>query len=149
MARSARQIAQATMRDSAAMRTIAILTMLFLPGTAVAVSSTSPTLYLLESQSDVRAIVVLLQHDHVQLDTEWRQQWQCVKLHLDILCGSNPADRARAWFLVVLAASSGKRCGPPARWRFGTPRSAYKGRVAGVFQGLTQFTGGSKLTNRD
>jgi hypothetical protein len=74
MARSARQIAQATMRDSAAMRTIAVLTMLFLPGTAVAVSSASLRLCPLKSQSNVLAIVVLLQHDHVQLDTEWRQQ---------------------------------------------------------------------------
>jgi hypothetical protein len=41
IAQSARQIAEATMRDSAAMRTIAVLTMLFLPGTAVAVSETS------------------------------------------------------------------------------------------------------------
>jgi hypothetical protein len=41
IARSARQIAEATMRDSAAMRTIAVLTMLFLPGTAVAVSGNS------------------------------------------------------------------------------------------------------------
>ena len=133
MARSARQIAQATMRDSAAMRTIAVLTMLFLPGTAVAVSSASPRLCSL-SQSDVRVIVVLLQHDHVQLDTEWRQQWQCVKLHLDILCGSNPADRAGTWGLVVLATSSGKRCRSPARWRFGTARSAHKGHVAGFFK---------------
>jgi hypothetical protein len=140
MARSARQIAQATMRDSAAMRTIAVLTMLFLPGTAVAVSSASPRLCPLKSQSDVRAIVVLLQHDHVQLDTEWRRQWQCVKLPLGILCGSNPADRAGAWFLVVLATSSGKRCRFPARWRFGTARPTHQGRVAGGFQGLTQFT---------
>jgi hypothetical protein len=47
MARSARQIAEATRRDSAAMRTIAVLTMLFLPGTAVAVSS-APKIMRLE-----------------------------------------------------------------------------------------------------
>jgi hypothetical protein len=141
MARSARQIAQATMRDSAAMRTIAVLTMLFLPGTAVAVSSASLRLCPLKSQSNVRAIIVLLQHDHVQLDTEWRQQWQCVKLHLDILCGSNPADRTGTWCLVVLATSPGKRRGSPARWRLGKARSTHKGRIAGnFFQGLTQFT---------
>ena len=139
MARNARQIAEATMRDSAAMRTIAVLTMLFLPGTAVAVSSASPSPCALKSHSDVCAIVVLLQHDHVQLDTEWRRQWPCVKLHLGVLCCNNPADRACAWFLVVLATSSGKTRESP-RWRFGAARSTYKGRVAGIFEGLIRFT---------
>ena len=37
IAASAREIAKATMSDSASMKTIAILTMVFLPGTAVAV----------------------------------------------------------------------------------------------------------------
>jgi hypothetical protein len=139
MARSARQIAETTMRDSAAMRTIAVMTMLFLPGTAVAVSSASPRPCALKSQSDVRYIVVLLQHDHVQLDTERRQQWQCVKLHLGVLCGSNPPDRTSAWFLVVLATRSGKTRESPARWRFRAAGFAYKGSIAGGFEGVIRF----------
>jgi len=38
IAEASARMAEATMKDSASMKTIAILTMLFLPGTAVAVS---------------------------------------------------------------------------------------------------------------
>lgn len=58
IAQNSREIAEATLRDSSAMRTIAILTMVFLPGTAVAVG-----------RSDVYCcltnILDIFQHDNV------------------------------------------------------------------------------------
>lgn len=66
IAQTSRQIAEATMRDSAAMRTIAILTMIFLPGTAVAVSRSGT--YLRPDYRLTRLAAVLLQHHHVQLE---------------------------------------------------------------------------------
>lgn len=91
---SSRRIAEATLRDAASMRTIAVMTMVFLPGTAIAVSRNRIAYNLLEARfmasplfsigwsgfivrsahvtDSELPLAVLLQYDHVQLGPFFR-----------------------------------------------------------------------------
>jgi hypothetical protein len=66
IAKSTSQVAEETRQDSAAMKTIAVLTLTFLPGTAISVSI---ALVLLRGH-DPNNLAVLLQHEqYVQLQS--------------------------------------------------------------------------------
>jgi hypothetical protein len=82
------QIAEATRKDSAAMRTVAIMTLAFLPGTFLCVSK--PTSSFVRYGPDIRPLVVFLQHDLLQLGCSTRRAYKSKSVVL--LCGCYTSD---------------------------------------------------------
>ena len=104
IAESSRSTAQATRLDSQSMKTIAILTMVFLPGTFVAVShhlcfiAISPGLTML-------AITVFIQQYTFQLVCQSRRRDR-QRLCVGLFCHHHPDDGHRAYCMVALDSSA-------------------------------------------
>jgi len=82
IAKSSAQIAEESRRDSYSMKTIAVLTLIFLPGTAIAVQSIHVRITV--EEFSLTDSVVLLQHDDIQL-AGWAQGAHCIKPLMGLL----------------------------------------------------------------
>jgi len=100
LAADTKKIAEATRLDSAAMKTIAIVTMLFLPGTAIAVRRALPMSQHIFAETDADISIGNPQHG---LILRHRSRWQACRLHsiLDLLGSYDSYDHRGIYLLVV------------------------------------------------
>ncbi len=90
IAKNSARIAEESRRDSSSMKTIAALTLIFLPGTSIAVHSI-PCPIIVEEFLLIES-VVLLQHDDIQL-ASWAWRAHCIRIPMGLLRGYRTINR--------------------------------------------------------
>jgi nitrate reductase NapE component len=103
------QIAVATKRDSSAMKTIALITILFLPSTFVAVSTAfgDKLLWMLLTVS-IPPFLDLFQHDHDRLEPFIRIAPSNISVHMGILGHFHCIHGHRGGYLAYLVEDGGQ-----------------------------------------